>query len=193
MNIYSIFIIIIIFFLIVKFNKKNKEKEIIIRPKEIIPEEIVSEEIIPENANSYYPYSKKFLLTRTEYYFYRILKEKCDRNSLLICPKVRMEDFINVDAKQNINKYRGYIKSRHIDFIICDKDLYILAGLELDDPSHNSYYAQRVDNFKNDVFLKIGIPLYRIPVESKMYEQRINDMINHIIQNNIRVVDSRQN
>lgn len=179
MNIYSIFIVVIIFFIVVRINEK---KEIPIRPKEIIP----------ENANEYYPYSKKFLLTKTEYYFYRILKEKCDKNNLLICPKVRMEDFINVDDKQNINKYRGYIKSRHIDFIICNKDLYILAGLELDDPSHNNFYAQKTDIFKNNVFAKIGIPLYRIPAEPKMYEQRIDGMINHIMQNNIQVVASRQ-
>lgn len=180
MNISIILCILILLFIIIKICQKNKT------PVKI-------EEPIPENTNPCYnyPYSKKMLLTRTEYKFYRILKEKCDQNSLLICPKVRMEDFIQVNDKQNINKYRGYIKSRHIDFMICNKDLYILAGLELDDPSHNSFYAQKTDTFKNNVFMQIGIPLYRIPTEPTMYEQKINEMIRHITQSSIRVVDSR--
>ena len=67
-----------------------------------------------------YPYEKKLLLTKTEYAFYKILKEKCDSRNLLICPKVRMEDFVKVTDKKNVLKYRGYIRSRHIDFLICN-------------------------------------------------------------------------
>ena len=130
-----------------------------------------------------YPYEKKFLLTSTEYRFYKILKEQCDKNSLLICPKVRMEDFLHVTDRRNINKYRGYIKSRHIDFIICDEDLYMLAGLELDDSSHDTAEATVTDAFKNNVFRKIGIPLYRIPVEPKLYKNRINEMIKELVKN----------
>ena len=94
-----------------------------------------------------YPYEKKMLLTAVEYRFYRILKEQCDRYHLLICPKVRMEDFLSVTDRRNVYKYRGYIKSRHIDFILCDSDLHMLAGLELDDPSHNSPAAGKADIF----------------------------------------------
>ncbi|MDE7319372.1 MAG: DUF2726 domain-containing protein [Lachnospiraceae bacterium] len=129
-----------------------------------------------------YPYEKKMLLTAAEYRFYRILKERCDKNDLLICPKVRMEDFLQVTDRQNINKYRGYIKSRHIDFIICDKDLYMLAGLELDDSSHDTDAAAVTDAFKNNVFKKIKIPLYRIPVEPKMYKSRIDEMIRDLVR-----------
>ena len=43
-----------------------------------------------------YPYRQKFLLTKTEYAFYKILEEKCTKNGLRICPKVRLEDFISV-------------------------------------------------------------------------------------------------
>ena len=60
------------------------------------------------------PYEKKFLLTKAEYAFYQILKKECDKNNLLICPKVRLEGFITVTDKEHYSKYRGYIKSRHI-------------------------------------------------------------------------------
>jgi len=128
-----------------------------------------------------YPYEKKMLLTAVEYRFYRILKEQCDRYHLLICPKVRMEDFLSVTDRRNVYKYRGYIKSRHIDFILCDSDLHMLAGLELDDPSHNSPAAGKADIFKDCVFRKIGVPLYRIPTEPKLYKARIKEMIHDLI------------
>ncbi|MCI8428658.1 MAG: DUF2726 domain-containing protein [Lachnospiraceae bacterium] len=130
-----------------------------------------------------YPYEKKFLLTGTEYRFYKILKEQCDKNGLLICPKVRMEDFLHVTDRRNRNKYRGYIKSRHIDFILCDRELHMLAGLELDDSSHDTAAAAKTDAFKNNVFKKIEVPLYRIPAEPKLYRNRIDEMIRDLVRN----------
>lgn len=117
-----------------------------------------------------YPYERKNLLTKTEYTFFKALKLFCDENQLLFCPKVRMEDFISVTDKQNNAKYRGYIKSRHIDFMLCDEQLHILCGIELDDKSHNTQKAQKTDDFKNKVFAQINIPLFRISTTSNYRE-----------------------
>lgn len=128
-----------------------------------------------------YPYEKKMLLTAAEYRFYRILKERCDHYHLLICPKVRMEDFLYVTDRRNVNKYRGYIKSRHIDFILCDRDLHMLAGLELDDASHEARAAAKTDALKNNIFKKIGVLLYRIPAEPAQYRKRIEEMLRDLV------------
>lgn len=124
-------------------------------------------------TKSKYPYKKTNLLTKTEYSFYKILKEECDKRNFLICPKVRMEDFLEVTCKDEQLKYRGYIKSRHIDFMICDQDLRILCGIELDDPSHYTQKAQKADTFKNDVFKEIGLPLYRIKTGHGSYKEQL--------------------
>ncbi len=143
--------------------------------------ENLKEEIIEENINiKEYPYIKKNLLTPTEYKFYKTLKKKCDENNLLICPKVRMEDFLTVTDKQNTQKYRGKIKSRHIDFIICNKDLYLLAGLELDDGTHNTQKAKETDEFKDNIFKKINLPLFRIKTNPEIYDKELENMINKI-------------
>lgn len=108
----------------------------------------------PKDKAEKLPYSKKYLLTGVEYRFWNRLVEKCNKSNLIVCPKVRMEDFINVnvaDYKER-QKYRGYIKSKHVDFLICDAKLVILAGIELDDETHNSGQAKKADPFKNDVF-----------------------------------------
>ena len=131
-------------------------------------------------AFTQYPYKSKMLLTKTEYAFYQILKTECDQNNMLICPKVRMEDFIETTTSEEKQKYRNYIKSRNIDYIICDSKLHILAGIELDDYSHNSTKAQEKDEFKNDVFKTINIPLYRIKTEKNEYINRIKEIINEL-------------
>ena len=110
------------------------------------------------------PYVKREILTNAEHGFYVLLKAVCDRMKLIVCPKVRMEDFLKVTDEVHKKKYRGYIKSRHIDFIICDKDMKMIAGVELDDNSHNTPEAQKVDDFKNRVFKKINVPLFRVKV-----------------------------
>lgn len=128
------------------------------------------------------PYSKKNLLTPTEYRFWTELKAVCDTKSFLICPKVRMEDFIQVNLSSYTEKqrYRGKIKSRHIDFMLCDNKLKILAGIELDDKSHNKEEAQKNDEFKNQVFFNLGLPLYRVKVKSENYAAEIEQIMNDI-------------
>ena len=141
-----------------------------------------SEKKIPNNEPQppdYYPYQKKHLLTKEEYKFYKVLKESCREYEYIICPKVRLEDFIQVTDKKNIMKYRGYIKSRHIDFLICDKNLYILAGIELDDNSHYQEQAQKTDDLKNNIFKEIKIPLFRIK-ETTNYELQIELLLNDL-------------
>lgn len=127
------------------------------------------------NGSDILPYEKKMLLTKTEYGFWKCLKQKCDEKGFIICPKVRMEDFLSVTVKdkKQLMKYRGYIKSRHIDFMICDSALHILAGLELDDRSHNSANAQKTDLFKNQVFTVIGLPLFRVIIGGESYETQL--------------------
>ncbi len=120
----------------------------------------------PKTSVQVYPYERKNLLSKTEYAFFKVLSDFCAKNDLLFCPKVRMEDFLSVTDKQNYTKYRGYIKSRHIDFLICDRSLHVLCGIELDDKSHDTAKAQKTDNFKNKVFEQIGLPLFRIRTTS---------------------------
>ena len=124
------------------------------------------------------PYTKKYLLTKTEYNFYKILRIICDNNKIIICPKVRLEDLAEITTKsyKETMKYRGYIKSRHIDFLLCDNDLNILVAIELDDYSHNTNKAAKIDNFKNNFFRTINIRLERIKVGTD-YQSQINNIL----------------
>lgn len=103
------------------------------------------------------------ILTKNEYSFYMKLRSKINKD-LLVFPKVRMEDIVNVNKNfdnSNKTRHRNYIKTRHLDFIIADKDLRILCAVELDDSSHFSKEAKVTDKLKNDILKDAQIPLLR--------------------------------
>lgn len=124
-------------------------------------------------------YYKSSLLTKPEATFYNILKYKCDMNELTICPKVRLEDFIKVHDIREKQSYRGRIKSRHVDFLICDQYLNPLCGIELDDSSHNTWKARKADKFKNELYQAINLPLYRVRTGTN-FESHINQIVSDI-------------
>lgn len=166
-HLFSLSILCIIAYLIYILEKSNNKSK-------------NAETEIQEPQTQNYPYLKKHLLSKAEYAFYHILKSECDKNNILICPKVRLEDFITVTDKQNYTKYRGYIKSRHIDFLLCNTKLQIIAAIELDDNSHTKEKVQKVDNFKNELFKVINIPLFRVKMSDGAYENQINTIIKNL-------------
>ncbi|MBO5177707.1 MAG: DUF2726 domain-containing protein [Lachnospiraceae bacterium] len=125
-------------------------------------EPIIRKKDLTEYNPNYLPYAKGHLLTKTEHTFFITLVREALKRRLLVCPKVRLEDIIYVTDKQNRNKYRGYIKSRHVDFVLLNANCETVAAIELDDPSHTTKKATKADQFKNDLFFTVKIPLIRI-------------------------------
>lgn len=137
------------------------------------------------NAN-YFPYHKKYLLTKNEYYFYKKLKEVTEPLNLQILAKIRLADLIEVnkglDSKQ-WGIYFGKIKAKHIDFAIAD-NMKVIALIELDDYTHSRSDRQERDIFVNDVLAQTGYTLIRTYgdiqqikqfLESREYYMSINN------------------
>ena len=86
----------------------------------------------------------------------------------MVCPKVALGDLFYAstgDPRQNrISTNR--IDRKHVDFLLCDpKTLRPLAGIELDDKSHQRPDRQARDEFVAGVFAAARLPLVRVPVE----------------------------
>ena len=168
MIIFVIAIILIIASLIylIYINKKTAEQH--------CSEEPITTPLKRTNEeNNYMPYAKGSLLTKTEHTFFVALVRESLKRRLLVCPKVRLEDIIFVTDWQNRFKYRGYIKSRHVDFVLINPKGETACAIELDDPSHYSAKAAQADEFKNKLFYTVKIPLIRIFVGSD-YIKEIN-------------------
>ncbi len=109
--------------------------------------------------------SNGYIMTQTELKFYRELKKVTDKLELTIFPQINLERLIEV-ADNNL-KDRNRIKSRSIDFsIVNNKNCKIVCCIELDDKSHYTKKAIITDNFKNNLFKQVKIPLYRIKVNN---------------------------
>ncbi len=163
--------IIVAIFLIVIFLGNN-----FMNNKKYTGEEKVSD--INAKKINYSNYQKKNLLTKTEYSFYMKSRLALQEKNFYLYPKVRLEDFIEVtgEGKEKLS-LRGRIKSRHVDFLVCDDKLHIKAAIELDDRSHSSEKAQIADQFKNDLFKSLNLPLIRIQVKQD-YTDDINNFLN---------------
>lgn len=140
----SIGVLLIILFLIILYRKKN-----------------------------YYPYAAKPILTKREYGFYLMLREIADERHCLICPKVGVKDLLAVIDKKQYMKYFHKIAQKHVDFVVCDQNLYVLFAIELDDSSHETKDAKKRDHLKDKAFAAAGIPLKRITEIDKKEIRRL--------------------
>lgn len=108
-----------------------------------------------------YPYYKVELLTPAEKLFYQTLTKAVD-GKYLIFPKVRLGDIVNVEkGVDDWFSHWGKIKSRHVDFLICDKEQRFRCVIELDDCSHNTPKQKKNDKFLNEVLAVSDIRLIR--------------------------------
>lgn len=120
--------------------------------------------------------AKQYVMTITEKNFYKELKKITDELNMTIFPQVNLERIIRV--KDNNYRDRNRIKSRSIDYTIVKNSNYkIICCIELDDYTHNTEKAKKADDFKNQLFQKVGIELHRIKVSNNYDNEQIKEML----------------
>lgn len=101
----------------------------------------------------------------------------------IILSKVRIEDFVDVKSgmkKSESWSLRGRIKSRHIDFLICDQTMTKpLLAIELDGKSHNNLKRQERDRFVDELYRAIDLPIEHINVGGNFFEL-VRDLSNKL-------------
>lgn len=122
-----------------------------------------------------YPYNRKYLLTKNEWNFYRKIKPIIDKNNMHILAKVRLADLIEVRKGLEYGeqqKWFAKIRSKHIDFVICNpENLQILFLIELQDSSHNKADRIERDNFVNSILDSCGYKICWINNDSLISEK----------------------
>ena len=97
------------------------------------------------------------LLTYNESRNFATLQTAANRKGYIICPKVRLADIITPRSGDKYYSHFGKIKSKHVDFAICNSKMKVLAVIELDDNSHNRPDRIERDNFVNSILEANGI------------------------------------
>lgn len=119
-------------------------------------------------ARPEYPYFvRDHFLSPAEHSFFLVLKSVV-ADSALISIKVGLGDLFYVKST-DASKHRIYtnkIDRKHVDFLLCDpKTAQPIAGIELDDKSHQRSDRQARDEFVENVFQAARLPLVRVPVK----------------------------
>lgn len=138
-----------------------------------------------QKSEEKYPYQKKkYLLTINERNFYEVLSEVAQEHNKLLFTKVRLEDLLLTPGSYRERQiYRNKVKSKHIDFVLCDKETVSpILAIELDDSTHNEEKAQERDEFKNRALANAGLPILRIKVKSFYNPQELSYQIAELLK-----------
>jgi len=99
--------------------------------------------------------------------------------------KVRLEDIFGVKAgldRPARTAARNRINRKHVDFLIVrSADLRPVAGIELDDSSHEAEDRQERDAFVNEVFASGGIPLLHFPAQKTYAPHELSRQLHQIL------------
>ncbi len=142
----------------------NKETEPIIESKLI--------EQKPTVTPRYF--KKRSLLSPAEDSFYKVLNEIAKENNYIIQTKVRLEGLIGVHFyTENWFGLRNRIKSREMDFVLCEKrdsSLDAILVIELDDSSHQRDDRRERDRNLDSILQEARLPILHVPA-SYSYNQ----------------------
>jgi hypothetical protein len=113
-------------------------------------------------------YLRKPLFSPAERSFLGVLEGNLP-NGVRVFGKVRLEDIFGVKSGLDRGRRqaaRNRINRKHVDFLLVRaNDLAPVAGIELDDRSHEEEDRQERDQFVDSVFSSAGLPLLHMPAQ----------------------------
>jgi len=179
MNYLITLIIIALIFKMLESKLKNKNKE--------------RNNNIKDNVNIPLPYLKvESFFTDNEKTFFNILYNISNKYNTLLFSKVRLADLIYIKniTKNNI-KYWNKIKSKHIDFVICNPNNFnILFVIELDDSTHNAKSRKERDEFVDEALNFVSIPIFHIQVSNNYNIDYVEELFK-TFTNKSNIIESR--
>ena len=118
-----------------------------------------------------YPYKKrKSLFTDSEISFLQTLEQAAGED-YRVYAKVRADDALGVRPLPDRKEWLGAwnrLRGKHFDFLLCDPESFApVAAVELDDGSQDNPRRSVRDAFLVRACMAAGLPLLRIPGESR--------------------------
>jgi hypothetical protein len=90
------------------------------------------------------------------------LKDLCKKYGTHVFVKVRLADIFPVEGSGIREEAYRFALQSHLDFVITDKDLNPLFGVEYDGPYHTAPTQQERDAVKMDLCKRFKFPLLRV-------------------------------
>lgn len=114
-----------------------------------------------DSINDDFPYKlTKTVFSDKEAIFYHALLPITTKLNLTVFTKMRVADLLWLPKNHpEYIRWFNYIRSKHIDFVLCNKDLEPVLLIEIDDNTHNSDKRKKRDEFIDKVFEKLNLPI----------------------------------
>jgi Protein of unknown function (DUF2726) len=112
------------------------------------------------------PYAKKkYLFSVAERSFYEVLKRLVPAEYTVFA-KVRLADVVYVTKGTGAwQSHFNRISGKHLDFVLCNRDLAPVVVIELDDSSHDEEERQSRDGFLDQALLAAALPILHVPAK----------------------------
>lgn len=101
----------------------------------------------------------KKLLTDTEQACYWRIKDALPE--YVVLAQVQVSQLVGIKKGPAFQTWFNKISRKSVDFVICMRDLSVVAAIELDDASHDSSERKRKDADKDKAIEGAGIPIIR--------------------------------
>ncbi len=106
-----------------------------------------------------WPFYAKKLLTRPEQVlYYRLIAAMPEH---IVLAQVQLSRILGVQKGFNFHEWNNRINRMSLDFVVCRKDLTVVAAVELDDKTHEKKSRIEADARKNRALSSAGVPLIR--------------------------------
>lgn len=142
------------------------------------------QETAAKDTTPVFPYRvRDDFLSPAEHSFHQVLKSVAGTR-VHICPKVSLSDlfYVKSNGSSEWRIYTNNIDRKHVDFVLCDPRTMIpLAGIELDDKSHQRADRKERDGFVEGVFAAAGLTLLRVRVQRGYQAQEIKALLEGVL------------
>lgn len=128
-------------------------------------------------------YLKDSVMTYHENILFSILSDFCQKYKFVLLSKVRLADFIqplNTPNRKDYYHWFNRISAKHVDFLVCETEtIRPLCAIELDDYTHRYKNRQDRDEFVDNVYRSIKLPILHIyEVREKYVYQELAEALN---------------
>lgn len=129
------------------------------------------------------------VFTKQERLFYDSLKPVADKLELVVFTKMRIIDLVYIPKNQyDRDRWFNYVKAKHVDFVLCDKDMKPKLLIEVDGETHTTPEGIKRDEFVNKIFNQLGIYVLHI---YKWSDDNLQDKIVEALTKELVVVHQK--
>lgn len=141
---------------------------------------------VAEEPGSKFPFRRKdYLLSVAERNFFGVLEQVATEMGFYLFVKVRLEDLLWLPSgTESRFAFRNRVKSRHVDFVLCEKkDIRPLLVLELDDSSHQRQDRMERDEMVDKILHDAGLPVLHVRTKSFYEASSVQEEIRTVLTN----------